>query len=250
MNLIFLAVLLGTLAAAFSQTNYTASDSEGFKGMSADFNVDVKIIDVSGAQYGVDVSTVISSSSASCLVSSGYGSSVVPRGYRSSGAVDTNVCTSLKAAYTAGVKVRDVYLFPCPTCSKSAATQVSELVSYLNTNCKSQWSGRIWLDIEGSSYWTGNTTNNRTWYQQLKDACVKSATCGVYSSASQWSAIFGSLSYCYGNSLPLWYAHYDNNPSFSDFSTFGCWTTPYAKQYAGDVTMCSMGVDKNYAPAF
>ena len=30
--------------------------------------------------------------------------------------------------------------------------------------------------------------------------------------------------------MPLWYAHYDNNPSFSDFSPFGGWKEPYAKQ--------------------
>jgi len=81
------------------------------------------------------------------------------------------------------------------------------------------------------------------------NACNSSGyKCGIYSSASQWSAIFGSLSYSYGSSLPLWYAHYDNNPSFSDFSSFGGWNTPWAKQYAGDATVCSMGVDKNYAP--
>ena len=34
-------------------------------------------------------------------------------GYRSSGSVDPNVCTNLKAAYTAGFKTRDVYIFPC-----------------------------------------------------------------------------------------------------------------------------------------
>ena len=27
-----------------------------------------------------------------------------------------------------------------------APTQMSELVSYLNSNCKTQWSGRVWLD--------------------------------------------------------------------------------------------------------
>lgn len=43
------------------------------------------------------------------------------------------------------------------------------------------------------------------------------------------------------------YAHYDNNPAFSDFSAFGGWSSPHAKQYAGDVTQCSLGVDKNYA---
>jgi len=204
---------------------------------------------VAGTQYGIDVSTTISSSTATCLAST-Y-TFVVPRGYRSSGSVDTQVCTSIIAAYNAGIKIRDTYLFPCPTCSKSASAQMSELVSYLNTNCKSQWSGRIWLDIEGSSYWTGSTSSNKAWYQALRDSCKSlGVTCGIYSSASQWSAIFGSTSYCYGSDLPLWYAHYDNLASFSDFTTFGCWTTPHAKQYVGTTTVCSMGVDKNYATAF
>jgi len=128
---------------------------------------------------------------------------------------------------------------------------MSELINYLNANCKSQWSGRIWLDIEGSQYWTGNTANNQAWYKQLRDSCTTyGVRCGIYSSASQWSAIFGSTSFVYGNNLPLWYAHYDNIAAFSDFSSFGGWSTPYAKQYIGDATICSMGVDVNYAPAF
>lgn len=69
-------------------------------------------LDSGSAQYGVDVSSAISSSVASCLVTNGR-SFAVPRGYRSSGSVDTNVCTSLKNAANAGVKTRDVYLFPC-----------------------------------------------------------------------------------------------------------------------------------------
>lgn len=28
------------------------------------------------------------------------------------------------------------------------------------------------------------------------------------------------------SSLPLWYPHYDNNPSFSDFQSFGGWSSP------------------------
>ena len=99
--------------------------------------------------YGVDISTTVSSSSASCFVSSSV-SYIVPRGYTSLGSVDSAVCTSLNNAHNAGIKTRDVYIFPCPTCSKSASTQMSELVSYLNSNCKSAWSGRVWLDIEGS----------------------------------------------------------------------------------------------------
>lgn len=193
------------------------------------------------------MSSTISSSGASCFKSAGL-SFVVPRGYRSTGSVDTQVCSSIIAAANAGIKTRDTYMFPCPTCSKSAAAQMSELVSHLNGNCKSQWSGRVWLDIEGTQYWTSSTTSNQNWYKALRDSCkTYGVRCGVYSSKSQWSAIFGSTSFVYGNDLPLWYAHYDNSPSFSDFAAFGGWTTPHAKQYAGDVTQCSMDVDKNYA---
>jgi hypothetical protein len=66
----------------------------------------------STAQYGVDVSTTITSSAASCFKSAGL-KFVIPRGYKSTGAVDTQVCSSLNAAYSAGIAVRDVYLFPC-----------------------------------------------------------------------------------------------------------------------------------------
>lgn len=37
-----------------------------------------------------------------------------------------------------------------PTCSKSAATQITEMVNNLKTCNKGAFSGRIWLDIEGS----------------------------------------------------------------------------------------------------
>ena len=64
------------------------------------------------SSYGVDVSSTISSSGASCFHSAGI-SFVIPRGYRSSGSVDTNVCTSIKNAANAGIKTRDTYMFPC-----------------------------------------------------------------------------------------------------------------------------------------
>jgi hypothetical protein len=124
------------------------------------------------SSYGIDISSTLSASTASCLA--GSKSFVIPRGYKSTGAVDTSVCTSITNAANAGFKTRDTYMFPCPTCSSSAASQMSQLTSYLNANCKSQWSGRIWLDIEGSQYWTGSTSNNQAWYKTLKDACKSS----------------------------------------------------------------------------
>ncbi len=205
----------------------------------------------SSKYYGIDLSTAASSSVFSCLKSSGFGTFAIPRGYQSTGKVDSNVCTNLNNAKAGGIGFRDVYLFPCPTCSSSASSQMSSLVSYIKSNCASAWSGRVWLDVEGSQYWTGSTSSNQAWYKALVDSCSSVGTnCGVYSSASQWSSIFGSTSFSYGSNLPLWYAHYDNNPSFSDFSAFGGWSKPYAKQYKGDVSLCGVGVDENYAPSW
>ena len=48
--------------------------------------------------------------------------------------------------------------------------------------------------------------------------------------------------------VPLWYAHYDKDPSFNDWKSFAGWTQPYMKQYNGDVTLCSTDVDTNWRP--
>jgi hypothetical protein len=50
---------------------------------------------------------------------------------------------------------------------------------------------------------------------------------GVYTSDSQWVPIMGS--YTGGSSYPLWYAHYDGEPNFDDFSPFNGWSSPYMK---------------------
>ena len=42
------------------------------------------------------------------------------------------------------------------------------------------------------------------------------------------------------------YAHYDDDPSFSDFEPFGGWTTPTIKQYKGDANECGVDIDKNW----
>ena len=199
---------------------------------------------------GVDISQQLTSDSASCMAQNGL-KFIVPRGYCSSCKVDTAVCNSLKTAANAGIPTRDVYMFPSPTCSKSAHDQMGELLNYLKSNCASQWSGRVWLDIEGSQYWLGDSSKNRQWYQDLVDSCENyGVKCGVYASKSQWESIFGSSDYCYGSSNPLWYAHYDNNPSFSDYSKFGCFSDPLAKQYQGTTTYCSFSVDLDYGPNF
>ena len=42
------------------------------------------------------------------------------------------------------------------------------------------------------------------------------------------------------------YAHYDNNPSFSDFSPFGGWSRPSIKQYTGTSSVCGASIDNDW----
>ena len=240
-------VLLISLISIININAHNVTTDYDVKGFEAGYD---NHLESTGGYQGFDISTLLSSSAASCLLSSGYSFGVV-RAYRSSASVDTNACSSLKQM--GGFKKADVYLFPAPTSSKSASTQMGEMVSYLNANCQSSWSGRVWLDIEGTQYWLGSSSKNQQWYSSLVESCAShNVACGIYSSSYQWSSIFGSTSYKNPVAgMPLWYAHYENtpNPSFSDFSAFGGWSTPTYKQYKGTTTVCGMGIDENYGPA-
>lgn len=207
MKFIILLVLLTVLAAVNA---YNITDSN-VKGLEAGFEPE---LESTGGYSGFDISQKLSSSTASCLASSGYTFGIV-RGYQSNGVVDVNVCSSLKEM--SAFKRKDVYLFPDPKSTKPASNQMGELVNYLNANCKSSWSGRVWLDVEGSQYWLGDASKNQAWYNQLVSSCAThGVSCGVYASSYQWSTLFGSTSYKNPVSgMPLWYAHYDGSPSFS-----------------------------------
>jgi hypothetical protein len=66
----------------------------------------------------------------------------------------------------------------------------------------------------------------------------------LFAAASQWGPIGGD-SPAFAD-LPLWYAHYDNNPSFSDWRPFGGWSKPAIKQYQGTTSTCGASVDLNF----
>lgn len=111
----------------------------------------------------------------------------------------------------------------------------------------------VWIDVEtnpspGCSWSGHDAASNCAFLTDLVNHLTsKGKRVGIYSSKVMWTSIFGSATACTAmGSHSLWYAHYDNVPGFSDFSSFGGWTKPAAKQFAGDVTLCSAGVDKNY----
>lgn len=41
----------------------------------------------------------------------------------------------------------------------------------------------------------------------------------------------------------LWYAHYDDDDTFNDFSPFGGWGHPAIKQFEGTTGICGTSID-------
>ncbi|KAM3130694.1 hypothetical protein pb186bvf_017202 [Paramecium bursaria] len=223
------------------------------------------------AVKGVDLSQAFNNFA--CIKSNGYSFAIV-RGYMSYGAVDTVGLQNLKNAKAAGL-IGDAYFFPCylskiqfvSKLEKTATTQVNEFVGTFGEHfddasegltweeLRAQEYGTVWLDVEfnpstGCKWSTTDFTANCNFVKQLvSEFKARSKLVGIYSSKYQWETIMGAAGNCAQfTSLPLWYAHYDNSASFSDYSkySFGGWTTPSIKQYTGDTTLCSVGVDLNY----
>ena len=197
------------------------------------------------ATSGVDVSQLFPTSSWRCLTNNGYIFGI-PRCYCSNGQVDSNCAQSVANAWAGGMQYVDIYLFPCPKCG-NAANQVQTLKNYLNNN--NVRFGQVWLDVEGSQYWLGNYGSNQVFMEQLCNATESifgSPHWGIYSSPSQWYAIFGSDWNKFAHK-PLWWPRYDNVPSLSyNWQNFAGWTKPNIKQYHGTTTVCSMSVDLDF----
>ena len=198
------------------------------------------------ATRGVDYSTAQSLATHQCWKNNGI-SFAIPRAYMSYGAFDSNGPANVANARKAGIPYVDIYMFPCR--GKGAAAQVNELVSGMGGANY----GQIWLDIEtnpssGCSWGSFSAASNCQYVSDLV-AAVKShgKAPGIYSSYYMWEAIMGGAGNCPGHSnVALWYAHYDNLASFSDFKSFGGWSKPNMKQYAGDTTLCGAGIDYSF----
>ena len=135
---------------------------------------------------------------------------------------------------------------------KSPSEQVKEMVMAFEGTSYN----RIWLDVEEPNrkqgqYWyppdaQGSLAENQKFFEALIAACRSAGKdVGVYSDIQSWGMIMGE-SYTAGSSLPLWYARYDNKPSFDDFKPFGGWNYPAMKQFWGDTTVSGVEVDKNW----
>jgi len=173
------------------------------------------------------------------LIDNGY-SFAVARVYMEVGEVDPNGAQTIINARAGGMSYVDGYIYPCLDCG-NPAQQVIDTVNYLQQSGANY--GMLWFDIEGS--WADDVNTNINFIQGLIDqANAMGVHWGIYTSYSQWGPITGNTDRF--GAPPLWYAHYDGDPSFGDFSPFGGWSKPSIKQYDGDVDFCGASLDKNF----
>ena len=212
----------------------------------------VLVAHLPAGSFGVDVSGSVSASQWASLVGDCTGEGAlhfaIPRVWRSSGTLDPVGVASVRAARANGIQLVDGYLFP--HVSTPAGAQVN--ATFAGLRAAGATIGRLWLDIERYE-WSADLPANQAFIKELVDACLAhGALCGVYTSANSWAPIVGSSwNYPATMGLHLWYPHYDNTPSFSDFSPFGGWSVPHIKQFAGDKTACGLSagaLDYNWMP--
>ncbi len=121
-------------------------------------------------------------------------------------------------------------MFPCYSETKTPESQAAEMLAGLE-KVASHYSS-IWLDMETNTspncVWSKNFDQNCQFTVKLVEAVQKSnKKIGIYASIHMWGVIMGGSDKCTKfMHLPLWYAHYDGVPNFSDFTAFGGWTKP------------------------
>ena len=163
-------------------------------------------------------------SSFQCLKSNSYHFAIV-RVYKSSGAVDTNGPKTINNAWAGGMSNVDGYIFPCYSCGNPAGQMdatISALaaggVTFLASNETTKVDatkplgstyGMLWIDVEGTQYWSTSHTNNVNFIAGMINRGVqRGISIGVYTSNSQWTPITGGSTQF--SKYPLWYAHYDS----------------------------------------
>jgi hypothetical protein len=200
---------------------------------------------------GVDVSSSVSTNELSCILTSGY-TNIVVRCYRSLGSPDPQAVGTISNAASAGFSSSniDVYMFPCPLCGTSAASQVDAAVSNLVNNGANF--NMFWIDVEDTNtnaYWGTDQSASQTFMIDLLIEAVNQLgrpRVGIYSSKYMWQLIFGDSNWDCCSAYQLWFADYDGNPSLSGFSSFGGWQSATRKQYSGNGNVCSVSVDLDY----
>jgi hypothetical protein len=102
--------------------------------------------------------------------------------------------------------------------------------------------GRIWLDVEEDPG-SRSAAELEHLVEEALDA-LGDFPGGIYTGRGFWTSYMDD-SHRFAE-LPLWYAHYDHEPSLETWEPFGGWTEPMGKQYADHHEhTCGLPMDRN-----
>jgi len=199
-----------------------------------------------GHVLGIDTASPLSANQWDCLHASNVTWAIL-RAWHSYGAFDSTALVNIERASAAGLALPDVYLFPCR--GKAAQEQASGLVEALG----GAHYGLVWLDIEynpshGCGWDAFDQASNCAYVAHLaNNLTALGVGVGVYTSRVEWANYTVGSGCTSAGSLPLWYAHFDSRAACDDFSNFGGWTSPFAKQFtdkaSSTISHCGVSVD-------
>ncbi|GMR38479.1 hypothetical protein PMAYCL1PPCAC_08674, partial [Pristionchus mayeri] len=213
------------------------------------------LVAASAQQYGyaVDISQGGSLSAFNCLRSNHY-SSVFIRVYKpdGNGGVDTAGILNVGPAFNSGLGV-EVYMTPNPLSSKSANTQVDELVKAMRSGGVQAKS--VWVLVTSPINWKQVQATNLNFIKTVISRFSSyGINIGIYTSRYDWQQITGNAGYL-GSNIRLWYWNvYGLGPdgespaNFLDFRPFGQWSIAAVKQFGQYESLCGFTVNRNIYP--
>lgn len=189
--------------------------------------------------HGVDSSVDVSVAAYQKALSEGF-TRAIPRGFfeacDSGGLADHNFVRSYHNAVFAGFKDIDTYIVPCTGTThrcKPYNQQIELLTDAIAANKMNI--GTIWLDIEKDKIcnsWDYGAAGNLQEAKKLVGALKASGhKWGIYSTPGEWASVFGSRNVVLDNSVPLWFAVFDNVETLDIKTPFGGWTKAIGHQY-------------------
>jgi len=153
-----------------------------------------------------------------------------------------------KKAKAAKITYIDAYAFICNGCDGNTPANICKKI---NETLPGDFNGTVWIDVENcEGCWKGSPKTRLKFVQAVVKKCNETGMeLGVYSGLGVWESVFGKAGFDGGSlkKLPLWYSHYDDDPSFKDWPSvkFGGWEKPAIKQYKGSTPYCKTTVDFN-----
>ncbi|KAF8364028.1 hypothetical protein PRIPAC_90951 [Pristionchus pacificus] len=203
--------------------------------------------------YAVDINQQGTSSNFNCLRQNSY-STVFVRAYKpdGKGAVDTTAVPNINMAYQAGLGI-EVFMTPNPTSSKTATSQVDEVITALTNGGITIRS--LWIQVTSPVNWNKNQATNvnfiNTAIQRIRSRGVRP---GVYTNNYDWQQITNQANNL-GSDVMLWYWNVyssgvsgETAPNFTDFRPFGNWNIASVKQFGQYESVCGFTVNRDVYP--